>query len=95
MNSGNANVFTGRAGNEAVAATAAATARLFGCGPRQVFVSSTGVIGEKLPAERIVAALPHAVAAPLGRRLGAGGARDHDHRHLSQGGGGKRRQSTA
>jgi glutamate N-acetyltransferase/amino-acid N-acetyltransferase len=62
VNSGNANVFTGRAGNEAVAATAAATARLLGCGRRQVFVSSTGVIGEKLPAERIVAALPHAVA---------------------------------
>ncbi|HUC72099.1 MAG TPA: bifunctional glutamate N-acetyltransferase/amino-acid acetyltransferase ArgJ [Stellaceae bacterium] len=62
VNSGNANVFTGRAGREAVAATAAAAARLLGCGPHQVFVASTGVIGEKLPAEKIVAALPHAAA---------------------------------
>jgi glutamate N-acetyltransferase / amino-acid N-acetyltransferase len=58
VNSGNANVFTGRAGKEAVEASAAATARLLGCAPRQVFVSSTGVIGEKLPVEKIVAALP-------------------------------------
>jgi glutamate N-acetyltransferase / amino-acid N-acetyltransferase len=61
VNSGNANVFTGRAGREAVEATATATARLLGCDPRQVLVSSTGVIGEKLPAEKIVAALPQAV----------------------------------
>jgi glutamate N-acetyltransferase / amino-acid N-acetyltransferase len=60
VNSGNANVFTGRAGGEAVEATAAATARLLGCTARQVFVSSTGVIGEKLPADRIVRVLPQA-----------------------------------
>ena len=60
VNSGNANVFTGRAGREAVEATATATAQLLGCTARQVFVSSTGVIGEKLPAERIVGALPRA-----------------------------------
>jgi glutamate N-acetyltransferase / amino-acid N-acetyltransferase len=61
VNSGNANVFTGRAGRQAVEATAAAAARLVGCEPSQVFVSSTGVIGEKLPTERLVAALPQAV----------------------------------
>ncbi len=61
VNSGNANVFTGRAGKEAVESTAATTARLLGCDPRQVFVSSTGVIGEKLPAEKIVEVLPQAV----------------------------------
>jgi glutamate N-acetyltransferase / amino-acid N-acetyltransferase len=61
VNSGNANVFTGRAGREAVAATAATAAQLLGCDPQQVFVSSTGVIGEKLPAERIVNALPRMV----------------------------------
>jgi glutamate N-acetyltransferase / amino-acid N-acetyltransferase len=60
VNSGNANVFTGRAGKEAVEAAAAAAARLLACAPRQVFVCSTGVIGEKLPAEKIVAALPQA-----------------------------------
>src|SRR5262249_14734113 len=52
VNSGNANVFTGRAGKETVEATADAAARLLACAPRQVFVSSTGVIGEKLPAEK-------------------------------------------
>jgi glutamate N-acetyltransferase / amino-acid N-acetyltransferase len=61
VNSGNANVFTGRAGREAVAATAGAAARLLRCEAGQVLVSSTGVIGEKLPAERIIAALPQAV----------------------------------
>lgn len=61
VNSGNANVFTGRAGMQAVEATAAAAARLLGCAEREVFVSSTGVIGEKLPAEKLVAALPRAV----------------------------------
>jgi glutamate N-acetyltransferase/amino-acid N-acetyltransferase len=61
VNSGNANVFTGRAGMAAVEATAAAAAWLLGCAQREVFVSSTGVIGEKLPAEKLVAALPRAV----------------------------------
>ncbi len=58
VNSGNANVFTGRAGAEAVAATARAAAALVGCKPREVFVASTGVIGQVLPHERLVAALP-------------------------------------
>jgi glutamate N-acetyltransferase/amino-acid N-acetyltransferase len=58
VNAGNANVFTGKAGREACAATAAAAAKLAGCQPRQVFVASTGVIGEVLPHEKLVAALP-------------------------------------
>jgi glutamate N-acetyltransferase/amino-acid N-acetyltransferase len=43
--------------------TVGATAKVFGCAPHEVFVSSTGVIGEPLPAEKIVAALPAAAAA--------------------------------
>ncbi|MGH7159555.1 MAG: bifunctional glutamate N-acetyltransferase/amino-acid acetyltransferase ArgJ [Acetobacteraceae bacterium] len=58
VNSGNANVFTGRAGREAVKASAAAAAGLIGCPARQVFVASTGVIGEVLAHERLTAALP-------------------------------------
>ena len=58
VNAGNANVFTGRAGREACTATARAAAELAGCPPRQVFIASTGVIGEVLPHERLVAALP-------------------------------------
>jgi glutamate N-acetyltransferase/amino-acid N-acetyltransferase len=58
VNAGNANVFTGKAGRDACAATAAAAAKLAGCQPKQVFVASTGVIGEMLPHEKIVAVLP-------------------------------------
>jgi glutamate N-acetyltransferase/amino-acid N-acetyltransferase len=58
VNAGNANVFTGRAGLDAVRATAEAAATLVDCKPKQVFVASTGVIGEQLPFERIVTALP-------------------------------------
>jgi glutamate N-acetyltransferase / amino-acid N-acetyltransferase len=58
VNAGNANVFTGRAGREACTATAEAAAKLVGSPARQVFVASTGVIGETLPHERLTAALP-------------------------------------
>ncbi len=58
VNAGNANVFTGRAGVEAVEASAAAAAGLVGCAPGEVFLASTGVIGEVLPHGRITAALP-------------------------------------
>ena len=58
VNAGNANVFSGRAGAEAVRATAEAAAELVGCKPREVFVASTGVIGEVLPHAKLTAALP-------------------------------------
>ena len=61
VNSGNANVFTGRAGRQVVESTAATAARLFGCDPKEVFIASTGVIGEPPPADRISAALPKVV----------------------------------
>ena len=62
-NSGNANTFTGRQGRQVVEATANAMAKLIGCKPREVFISSTGVIGEPPVAEKIVDGLPRAVAA--------------------------------
>jgi glutamate N-acetyltransferase/amino-acid N-acetyltransferase len=61
VNSGNSNVFTGRAGKVLVEQTAATAARLLGCDPRQIFISSTGVIGEPPPADKIVGALPQVV----------------------------------
>ena len=68
VNAGNANVFTGKAGREAAKATATAAAGLVGCPARQVFLASTGVIGEVLPHERLTAALPglHAGLSELG-----------------------------
>jgi glutamate N-acetyltransferase/amino-acid N-acetyltransferase len=67
-NSGNSNTFAGRVGKEVVEATAATAARLLECDPRQVFISSTGVIGEPPPADKIVGALPE-----LARVLSADG----------------------
>jgi len=58
VNSGNANAFTGRIGMEAVRQTAEAAAALAGCRPQEVFVASTGVIGEPLPVKKLTAALP-------------------------------------
>jgi glutamate N-acetyltransferase/amino-acid N-acetyltransferase len=63
VNSGNANVFTGRAGWQVCESTAATAARLLGCDPQDIYLSSTGVIGEPPPADRISAALPS--IAPL------------------------------
>jgi glutamate N-acetyltransferase/amino-acid N-acetyltransferase len=63
VNSGNANAFTGRQGAEAARGTAEAAARIAGTRSGEVFVSSTGVIGEPLPYERIVAKLPDLKAA--------------------------------
>ncbi|MGE0715060.1 MAG: bifunctional glutamate N-acetyltransferase/amino-acid acetyltransferase ArgJ [Alphaproteobacteria bacterium] len=57
VNAGNANAFTGAAGLKAVEVTAKSVAERLGCRPKQVFVASTGVIGEPLPAERITAAM--------------------------------------
>jgi glutamate N-acetyltransferase/amino-acid N-acetyltransferase len=62
VNSGNANVFTGGPGRLVVESTAASAARLFGSDPREIYIASTGVIGEPPPADRISAALPTAVA---------------------------------
>jgi glutamate N-acetyltransferase/amino-acid N-acetyltransferase len=61
VNSGNSNVFTGRPGREVVVHTAATAARLLGCDPKEIFVSSTGVIGEPPPGEKIIEALPKVV----------------------------------
>ena len=63
VNSGNSNVFTGKAGRRIVEETAAAAAKAVGCAVDEVYISSTGVIGEVPPGEKLVAALPGAIAA--------------------------------
>lgn len=54
VNSGNANAFTGMRGRKAVATTAAAAAKAAGCREEEVFLASTGVIGEPLDPARFV-----------------------------------------
>ncbi len=51
VNSGNANAFTGKSGREACAFTAKLAAGAVGCKTSEVFLASTGVIGEPLPAQ--------------------------------------------
>lgn len=48
INSGNANAFTGKKGEDAVKLTASAAAKVLGCTAKTVFLASTGVIGEPL-----------------------------------------------
>ena len=58
VNAGNANAFTGQAGVKTVAATVVAAAKQVGCAWEEVFVASTGVIGQPLPEDRIAKHLP-------------------------------------
>ncbi len=53
VNSGNANAFTGEAGRTSVEEVAAAAAGAIGCNSKEVFLVSTGVIGEPLPHKKI------------------------------------------
>lgn len=57
VNSGNSNAFTGSAGVAAVEAITSGVAETLGIPKARVFTSSTGVIGEPLPHDRITGAL--------------------------------------
>ena len=63
VNSGNANAFTGHRGSSAVTEVGAAVAKTVGASADQVFMASTGVIGEPLEASRITHVLDALVAA--------------------------------
>lgn len=58
VNSGNANAFTGKKGVAAVDVTVAAAAKVIGCDTGEIYVASTGVIGEPMEGSRIADALP-------------------------------------
>lgn len=61
VNSGNSNAFTGQVGDKAVAAVTGSVAEALGIPASRVFSSSTGVIGEPLPYERITTRIPDLV----------------------------------
>lgn len=63
VNSGNANAFTGAAGAQSVDAVTGAVADALGLDAARVFSSSTGVIGEPLPHDRIIATVGDLKAA--------------------------------
>jgi glutamate N-acetyltransferase/amino-acid N-acetyltransferase len=58
VNAGNANAFTGTAGDRTVELTVEAAARILGAKPQEIFVASTGVIGNVLPDDAIPQRLP-------------------------------------
>lgn len=62
VNAGNANAVTGESGKNAARRCATELAERLGCKPSEVFVSSTGVIGRPLPADKICSAIPMLVA---------------------------------
>ena len=57
VNSGNANAFTGKKGIASIKKYLSFAAQIFNCKHNQVFVSSTGVIGEQLNPKPIIAKL--------------------------------------
>ncbi len=57
-NAGNANAFTGKAGDKAVEESTRAIAQALGCPRNEVFMASTGVIGQPLDWEKIAAVVP-------------------------------------
>ena len=60
VNAGNANAFTGKAGAKAALATAKGAADILGCKTDDVFIASTGVIGEDLDPQPLIATLQNA-----------------------------------
>jgi glutamate N-acetyltransferase / amino-acid N-acetyltransferase len=65
VNSGNANAFTGKRGRDTVKLSAAMVAEAVGCRPGEVFLASTGVIGEPLDPAKfdiVVERLAHRLA---------------------------------
>ncbi len=73
INSGVANAATGKHGELDAVATAAEAAQLLGLAPEEVLVLSTGVIGVRLPMDKLLAGLAEAVPAlaPSGGALAA------------------------
>ncbi len=66
VNSGNANAFTGKSGRAATKLTADITAKAAGIRPAEIFLASTGVIGEPLDASKFTGVMDELVvrAAP-------------------------------
>ncbi len=62
VNAGNANAFTGSFGVDEVTATVKAGAKAIACAEEQVFVASTGVIGETMPPDTIAHVLTERAA---------------------------------
>lgn len=63
VNSGNANACTGEQGMQDTLSMARRVASAIGCDPQEVLVGSTGVIGRRMPMEKVLSGIDAAVAA--------------------------------
>jgi glutamate N-acetyltransferase / amino-acid N-acetyltransferase len=70
VNSGNANCATGRAGIQACEQVCREAGKLFGVSATEIFPSSTGIIGVRLPVEKIDAKLPELIATRTASQSG-------------------------
>src|SRR3954463_8363820 len=66
VNSGNANAFTGKTGRAACEFTARIAAKAIGCRPDEIYLASTGVIGEPLNAQAFDGVMDQLVASATG-----------------------------
>src|SRR5262245_21984503 len=66
VNSGNANAFTGKNGRTATKFTADIAAKAIGCKPADIFLASTGVIGEPLDASAFDGVMEDMIARAQG-----------------------------
>ena len=89
VNAGCANAVTGRDGYDAAKRVQKRTAELLNCGPEEVLLCSTGVIGVLLPDARVRTALPDAL-----HRLSTGGIEAASHAILTTDVGPKVAQAT-
>lgn len=62
VNSGNANTFTGQPGKQHCEEITELISKTIACSAENIFVASTGVIGELLPVEKILAVIPDLAA---------------------------------
>lgn len=61
VNSGNANCANGRQGDKDAASMAGSVAKAMALGKREVLVASTGIIGHRLPVDKVMAKVPELV----------------------------------
>jgi glutamate N-acetyltransferase / amino-acid N-acetyltransferase len=69
VNSGNANAFTGKNGHEATKLTATFAAKALSCASTEIFLASTGVIGEPLDARKFANVMDRLVAGAAADRF--------------------------
>ena len=76
LNAGSANACTGPEGMAVAEASAGAVAAALGCATEEVLVTSTGVIGQPIPREPLLASIPDVAGQATGDAAGATRAAD-------------------